>query len=142
MIDIENIVFDHLYTAVTTVSPDANVISETVEEMAKFPAVTVQEINNITYTKSNTEKAEEHNAIVTYEINVYSDKQKQNKSECKKIMKAVDAEMLSMGFYRILTTRLPDVDRTIYRIYARYRGIVDTGTTDDDGNTVYRIYRK
>lgn len=141
MIDVEKIVFNTVYNAVKAVSPNAAVYGETVERAAKFPSVTVMETDNVTYKKTLDDANHEHHAQVTYEINVYSDKQKGNKKECRAILAAADAAMQGMNFVRLMTTQLPNVDRTIYRMYARYRAIVEEGITEE-GTTSYRVYRK
>lgn len=141
MIDVEHIVFDKLYTAIIAEFPNCNISSEPVEKSAVFPAVTIEEIDNRTYKRSLDNANHEHHATLTYEINVYSDKQNGNKLEAKDIMKVADTVMQSLFATREVTTALPMVDRTIYRLYARYKVIVEEGETVGD-NTTYWTYRK
>lgn len=140
MIDVEHIVFDTVYNAVSTAHPTATITSVPVEEFASFPTVTLMEIDNRTYSKSLDEANHEHHATITYEANVYTDNQVGRKTEAKAILDTVDMTMQSMGFVRTLTTALPTVDRTLYRLYARYRVIVAEGETIGD-DTVYQTYR-
>lgn len=142
MIDVENKVFDTVYNAVILEDPNATVISDTVEEFAKFPVVTLNEIDNSTFLKTLTRQNEEQHAKVTYEVNVYCDNQTGHKAKCKQLFDAVDNALLGMKFTRTLVTRLPNVDRTIYRMYGRYYAIVSKAEVSEDGegNTVNTHY--
>ena len=125
MIDLENRVFTLIYNAVTAEYPNANVVGNLVERASVFPTVTVQEYDNTPHLRSLDDTNEEHNANLYYEVNVYSNKPRsQNKAEAKRIMNIVDGVLRNLKMTRRLVTRVPDVDRTIYRIYARYHVIV------------------
>lgn len=141
MIDVEHIVFSKVYSAIHTEYPNAQITSEPVEKLAVFPAIVIEEIDNRTYKKSLDEAGNEHHATLTYEINVYSNKQNGNKLEAKDIMQIADTVMQSLYATREVTTAIPMVDRTIYRLYARYKVIVDEGETTGD-DTTYYCYRK
>lgn len=141
MIDVENKVFDTVYNALIAHNPNIKVYGEAVEKSATFPAVTVAETDNYPYRLSETEAEIENHAILIYEINAYSNKQNDSKLECKAIIKVADQAMREMGFRRLLCRRTPNMDRTIYRIYARYEAIVSKAY-EEDGNTVYKISRR
>ncbi len=62
---------------------------------------------------------------VIYEVNVYSNKARGKKSECKEITAFIDTQFQMLGFTRTLLTTVPnEQDATIYRMVARYRAIV------------------
>ena len=138
MIDIENKVLSVVREAVLAQYPTASVYGEYVEVPASFPCVTVTEDTNYTYVYSKDDTVAEHHADVQYAINVYSNKTKGKKAECKDIIALVDSEFRKLGFTRIMLNPIQNMnDATIYRMYGRYRGEV---TVDADGN--YLVYRR
>lgn len=142
MIDIENMIFDAVSKAVKAKYPIAQVFGEYVESPARFPCVTIVEDSNITYRKTQDETLPEHHATLMYSVNCYSDKAGAKKAQCKEIADIVDRTMQDLKFTRTMAMQTPSVDRTIYRITARYTAVVAAGYTNEDGNTVYQLYRK
>jgi hypothetical protein len=146
MIDIENLVFDTVYTGLHTSYPNANISSGYDEENAIFPAVVVRQTNNQPYREANTDDCAENYTRVTFEIEVFSDKESTGRSECKELLIAADDIMQSMKFRRIHLNRPINIDRTLWRQYARYEVIVGKPVTYDAGTanerTVYQMYRR
>ena len=151
MIDIENLVFDTVYTQLASVITDisVNVTAGYDENEAVFPTLIVRETGNLDYQKTATEACSENHARVTYELEVWSDKQSTGRSECKRILNAADDIMKGMNFRRIYKSRPFNIDRTRWRQYSRYDAIVEKGqqrTVTVDGqqvvNTVFQIYRR
>ena len=146
MIDVENLVFDKFYTAFHTLHESANITAGYDEKHAVFPCVIVREVGNVPYQNGNTDPCSENYTRVTYEIEVESDKKGTARSECKNILNAVDGIMQGMKFRRIHKNRPLNVDRTVYRQYARYEAIVGKPVTYDAGTanerTVYQMYRR
>lgn len=141
MIDIENKVLSVVRDAVLAQFPNAVVYGEYVDVPASFPCVTVTEDTNYTYVYSKDEQVEEHHADVQYAVNVYSDLQTGAKLEARDILKVADDAMQGMKFWRTMTRQVPNVDRTIYRLIARYHAIV--GEPTQVGNDlVYQIYQR
>ena len=145
MIDIENIVIDTVKNAVmsaySTLYPGLNVQGQSVDVPSGFPCVTVEEIGNTTYEPTQDESLVEHEATVTYAINVYANETSNKKSVAKKIANTVDQTMQGMNFTRLLKTPTPNVDRSIYRITMRYEAVV--GTKVGSGSSAYYpIYRR
>ena len=73
MIDAENLVFSTVATALRSQFQGIFVSGEYVSAPASFPAVTLVEINNRVLERMRTLRIE-NAAIVTYELNVYSNK--------------------------------------------------------------------
>ena len=149
MIDIENLVFDKVYNALSVLHPEANISAGYDEHIAIFPSVVVRQTNNQPYRDSATDECSENHARITFEIEVYSDKKDTGRSECKAILNDADEIMQSMKFRRIHLNRPLNVDRTLWRQYARYEVICDKGTQVTrivDGkevtDTVYHMYRR
>ena len=141
MIDIENKVLSVVREAVLAVYPNVSVYGEYVEAPASFPCVTVTEDTNYTYVYSKDEMPDEHHADVQYAVNVYSNRQSGAKLEAKAIMNIADAAMQGMKFWRTMTRQVPNVDRTIYRLIARYHAIVGEPRQDGD-DLVFHIYQR
>lgn len=141
MIDIEPFVYNTIHDAITASFQNVTISDIPPEADAKFPFVSIREESNRTYTKTQDNDAEEHHAVVVYEINVYSNRQTGRKQECKRILDLIDREMQRMLFTRIQKHELPTVDRTIMRMYARYEAVVEE-PEDVDGTTVYQMYRR
>lgn len=141
MINITSKVFDTVYNAVHLADKTADVIDVAPERFAKFPAVVVRESNNIPMRNMNTDDNSENYTRISYEVNVYTDNQTAAKAKADMIFEAVDQAMKSLKFYRSMTRRLPNQDRTIYRMYGRYEVIVQA-PQEINGATVYQMYRR
>lgn len=141
MIDIENKVLSVVREAVLAQYPTASVYGEYVEVPASFPCVTVTEDTNYTYVYTKDEQLAEHHAEVQYAVNVYSNKQTGAKLEAKAVLNIADNAMQGMKFWRTMTRQVPNVDRTIYRLIARYRAVVGEPTQVGD-DLVFHMYQK
>ena len=149
MNDIESLVFDTVYNGLQTSHSDAHITAGYDEQNALFPCVIVRQTNNQPYRSSATDDCSENHSRVTFEIEVFSDKKDKGRSECKELLNDVDTIMQSMKFRRIHLNRPLNVDRTIWRQYARYEVICDKGTQVSrvvDGetvtDTVFHMYRR
>lgn len=92
---------------------------------AKFPAVTIFEINNAVATRYRTTKIE-NAAEVTYEVNVYTNRVGYKKQDAQDIMTFIDEIMSGLGFTRTMLQPIDNLsDATIYRLTARYEAVVD-----------------
>lgn len=130
MIDIENEIFNAVAVAARTQFSDIYISGEYVKSPSSFPCVSLVEIDNaVKYdTQSSTEN--ENHAEIMYELNVYSNKTKGKKSECKEIAAYIDGVLISLGFSRTMLTPIPNMDdATIYRITGRYKAIVSKNKT-------------
>lgn len=133
MIDVEAKIFSTVATVFTAAYPNGSRYGEPVDTPAKFPCLTLLEIDNATYQRSQDIDLTEHHATVVYEANCYSNKTSGAKQECKAIMALVDEQMQKMGFTRLFCNQTKNLDSKIYRMTARYRGVIGTD---------YRIYRR
>lgn len=147
MIDIESLVFDTVYNQLSSLFPNANITAGYDEKKAVYPAVIIRETGNVPYQSTNTDDCAENYSRLTYEIEVESDRQNTARSECKAILNAADTIMQSMKFRRIHKNRSLNVDRTVFRQYARYEVIVGKPTVTVDEITgeetyTYHMYRR
>ena len=133
MIDVENEIFTIVANAVKNVYPDINMVGEYVKTPSKFPCVSLIEMDNSAYDKTQTSGNLENHANVMYELDVYSNKTSGKKTECKEIATLVDNEMSALGFSRTMLQPIPNTeDTTVYRIKGRYMAVVS------ENKTVYR----
>ena len=124
MVNVENEIFDIVAKAVRAVYPDIYISGEYVNSPPKFPAVSIIEMDNSAYTRTQTNDSVENHAVLMYEVNVYSNKQSGKKSECKSISALIDNEFAALGFSRSMLQPIPNMDdATIYRITGRYEAV-------------------
>lgn len=95
---------------------------------SEFPAVSMEEIDNVV-DESYTDSARVENiATITYEFNIWSNSGTK-KTECKNILATIDNYMSAKGFTRTMANPIATSDPTLYRIVARYRARVSTNET-------------
>ncbi|MBP5442295.1 MAG: hypothetical protein J6Y60_03560 [Treponema sp.] len=141
MIDVESKVFDTVYNSLILLMPDVNVTAGYDPSTAVYPTVTVSETGNVPVASMNTDDCAENHTRLTYEIYAISNKQDTGRSECKAIIDAVDGIMQGMKFRRIHKNAPVNINRTLWRMYARYEVIVGK-PVEIDGDTVYQMYRR
>ena len=124
MITIENIVTDEIITELATAYPSATVGSEYTRTTARFPYVQVVEMDNSVLESASTLSTIEVMATLTYEIQIFSNKEFGRKAECKALAAIVDNVMESLGFHRIMLNQVLNYeDATVYRMVGRWRKI-------------------
>ena len=133
MINIETEIFGSVANKVRAEFPDIFMTGEYVKSPPTFPMVSMIEQDNSVYDSTRTSSETENHASLMYEIDIYSNKTRGKKSECKAIAALIDKEMASFGFTRIMLQPIPNMDdATIYRMVARYKAIVSKE------NVIYR----
>ena len=124
MINVEQEIFNIVAKAVRKVYPDIYMSGEYVKSPPKFPAVSLVEMDNSAYIRTQTSDSVENHAELMYEVNVYSNKKSGKKSECKSIATLIDNELAALGFSRTMLQPIPNMDdATIYRMTGRYRAV-------------------
>ena len=125
MIDIESDIFSIISKNVREKYKNIFLTGEYVKSPPSFPCISIMETDNQIYRNTRTTDCIENHVQVIYEVNVYSNKVKGKKSECKEIIALIDTQFQMLGFTRTLLTTIPnEQDATIYRMVARYRAIV------------------
>lgn len=121
MVDIENDVFNYVANALRVEFPGISVYGEQVETPSTFPSVSLVEDDNSELDSNLTlARTPETACSLMYTANVYSNLVSGKKTQAKAIMDIIDARMHDMGFIRTMRNQLPNLDRTIYRVTARY----------------------
>lgn len=125
MINIETELFNIVATAIRTEYPGAYIVGEYVSAPSQFPCISIVEMDNKAYERTQTSDSLENHADVTYEVNIYSNKTSGKKSECRAIASLLDNEFATLGLSRSMLQPIPNAnDATIYRMTGRYRGVV------------------
>ena len=147
MIDIENLVFNTVFNAVSLVREDAHIGKGYVQTLSEFPYIAVHEVDNAPYQSTDTDDSAENYTRVIYQVDVYSDKAGTARSECKELIALVDGIMQSMKFRRQRLNEPVNIERTVFHQYARYSAIVKAGVTtpgNTEGETIttFQMYRR
>ena len=125
MINVENEIFDIVSNSIREKYPSVFISGEYVRTPSKFPFVSLIEMSNIAYDRTQTSGSVENHASVMYEVNVYSNKTSGKKSECKAIAELIDNELATLGFSRTMLQPIPNEDdATIYRMTGRYTAVI------------------
>ena len=125
MIDVESEIFNKVAEAVRAVHPSAFVSGEYIRTPSRFPFVSLIEMSNTAYERTQSSGGLENHASVMYEVNVYSNKNSGKKSECKAIATLIDNELAALGFSRTMLQPIPNMDdATIYRMTGRYTAVI------------------
>ena len=126
MIDYQNEVFTNVATDVRSAHKGVAVTGEYTRSPSTFPAVALDEIENVTVGALVDSSDEETFAGVSYRLQVFSNKVGGKKAEARAIFATADETMRRMGFQRITYSTTPEIyDSTIYSIMATYEAIVD-----------------
>ena len=125
MINVENEIFSIVSKAVREKYPSAFISGEYIKSPSKFPFVSLIEMSNTAYDRTQTSGSLENHASLMYEVNVYSNKTSGKKSECKAIATLIDNELATLGFSRTMLQPIPNMDdATIYRMTGRYTAVI------------------
>ena len=101
------------------------VTGEYTRQPSKFPAVTLDEIENVAALETLDSSRQENYSALSYRLQIFSNKESGKKAEARKIFATADQEMRQLGFRRISYTTTPEIyESTIYSITATYEAIV------------------
>lgn len=130
MIDVETELFSEVSSKVRAKYPNLYMTGEYVKSPPDFPCVSMVEVDNATFRNTQTTEGQENHAAVMYEVNVYSNKTKGKKAECKEIIAFIDELLMERNFTRIMLEPVPNQDNaTIYRMLGRYWAVVSKNKT-------------
>lgn len=125
MLDYCNEIFTAVAKAVRAAHEGVTVTGEYTRRPSTFPAVTLEEIENVTVGYLEDSSHTENFAGVTYRLQVFSNDQKAKKMGIRTIFSTADWVLRSMGFRRVTYTTTPEIyDSTIYSITATYTAVL------------------
>lgn len=129
MNDRENEIYTYIRNAVKDVFPSASVSDVYLRVPPSFPHVSIMQIGSSEPKAHIDSSMKEKFTQLSFQIDIYSDDETRKKTICKVISQIVDETMKGINFRRQSLRPVPNLaDATIYRITARYTGIVS-----DDG---------
>lgn len=130
MIDAETDIFAYVSEKAREAFPNLYLTGEYVRSPSSFPCVSLIEMDNAALQDTQTSENTENHVTVLYELNVYSNKAKGKKAECKKIASFFSDLLTQLNFTRILLEPVPNQnDATIYRILGRFRAVISQDKT-------------
>lgn len=130
MNNIELELFDMIARAVNASYSSCSILNTYRRTVPAFPCVMFYEADNFAASMdgSNHEIA----TGVMYEVQVFSAKEGDSKTEVVDIMQLIDSILTPRGFRRTSMTPAPNLeDATVYRLVARYSASISD-------NTIYR----
>lgn len=126
MNDFINEIFTAVAVPVREAHPGVTVSGEYTRKPSKFPAVTLDEIENVMVDSLEDSSNEETYSGVTYRLQIFSNKSRGKKAEAREIFATADRVMRQLGFRRVTYTVTPEIyESTIYSITATYEAIID-----------------
>lgn len=124
MIDYLNEVFTTVAKQLREKHSEITVTGEYTRMPSRFPAATLDEIENVTVDQLEDSSVAEKYSGLTYRLQVFSNKQSGKKAEARAIFATADGVMRGLGFRRITYTATPEIyESTIYSITATYEAI-------------------
>jgi len=94
---------------------------------AMFPCVSIVESGNRTDRGTQDSANAENHAIITIEIEVYSNIEEGNKAHCRKIAKVADDSLLALNFTKSMLESVANpADPKIHRMFGRYSATIGT----------------
>lgn len=125
MIDYLNEIFTAVAAPLREAHKGITVTGEYARMPSKFPAATLDEIENVTVDALVDSSSIETFSGLTYRLQVFSNKQSGKKAEARAIFATADSVMRRLGFRRVTYTTTPEIyESTIYSITATYEAII------------------
>ena len=124
MIDVESQIVNYIKDGLLDERPDCNIESTLPMVPTKFPTVSIEETDNYSLTTTRDSATTEHDAVVTYDVNVFSNKAFGKKAEAKAILSIVDSLFAELEFTRLSCVPMYANESSVYRLAARYRAVV------------------
>ena len=130
MIDILNEIFTAVAAPVREAHLGVMVTGEYTRQPSKFPALTLDEIQNVMVDQLEDSSDQETFSALTYRLQVFSNKSSGKKAEARAIFATADNVMRRLGFRRVTYTTTPEIyDSTVYSISATYEAVADVNGT-------------
>lgn len=126
MNDFVNEIFTAVAAPVREAFPEIAFSGEYTRKPAKFPAATLDEIENVTVdTLEDSSDGEKYSGL-KYRLQVFSNKKSGRKAEARAIFAVADIAIRRLGFRRVSYSTTPEIyESTIYSITATYEAVID-----------------
>lgn len=122
MVNKRNEVFTRVKAAVLNAFGNADVSAEYIVSPKTLPHVSIEMSDNYSPRERETNSLVERYAVMTFTVNVYSNKASGKMEECYRIMEVVDTAMRSMNARRLSLSPVPNLENaSLGRLTARYQ---------------------
>jgi hypothetical protein len=122
MIDYENKIFNAVRPAVIDLLSPNGFRSVYSQNLPELPAVMLYEMDSYTDKRRQSSTPGENFAVITYEAQIAS----MSKAKSREIFRALDEQMILLGFSRISGTYVPNRENSsVFRYVARYEAEID-----------------
>jgi len=126
MIDVQAELYTIGREAILTEHSNVTMSSTVTLKPSDFPFVSIVEEDNAVYKRTSDSARIENHAEVMIEVNVYTTGNSKQQ-DARSIMATLDKKYGDIGLQRMMLSPVPNYnDTTIYRLIARYRGIIST----------------
>ena len=126
MIDFMNEIFTAVAVPVREAHPGVSMTGEYTRKPSSFPAVTLDETENVIVDALEDSSNEETYSGLRYRLQVFSNKTSGKKAEARAIFATADGILRRLGLRRVGYTATPEIyESTIYSITAIYEAIID-----------------
>lgn len=122
MVNKRNEVFTRVKNSVIALYPSVDVSSEYIVTPKSLPHVSIEMTDNYSPRERETNSLVEKYSVMTFTVNVYSNKASGKMEECYSIMNAVDTAMRNMNARRLSLSPVPNLENaSLGRLTARYQ---------------------
>lgn len=126
MINKRNEVFTRVKNTILETRDDVFVSSEYVNIPKSLPHVSIEQSDSYSPDNRETNSTEEMYSVITFSVNVYSNKANGKMEECYEIMELVDKGFRNMNFRRLSLSPVPNLENaSLGRLTARYQAEAD-----------------
>ena len=123
MIDFSNEVFHAVAEGLRSIFPDIHIKGEYQHSPARFPAVTLDETQNVPVHLDSAKQNKY--ARVQYRAQIFTNSEGK-RAQARKIYAALDEQMMALGLFCKSYTTTPSIyNAEIYSITATYEGVID-----------------
>lgn len=122
MINKRNEVFTRVKEYILSNNSNVYITSEYVNVPRTFPHISIEMTDSYTSPDKQTNSIDEEYAVMTFTVNVYSNKNSGKVQECYELMELVDVAFRSLNFRRLTLAVVQNLDNaSIGRLTARYQ---------------------
>lgn len=133
MVNIENLVYTKVRTAVKAFNPNITLSGVYNDVPSTIPHVSIEETNNANVTSAIDTSNREFAAELTYTVNIFTNTATA-KSDANAIAEVVSDVFADLGFARSMKQRMPNIDRTIYRLTMRFVAVASKAYDGVEGH--------
>jgi len=121
---VEPLIFTRISTVLRDTFSGILVTGEKLSAPSQWPAVSIVEMSNSTYTRSLDAEQREHHNNLYYEVEIFSNLSTGRKSQCRQIASVIREEFTKLNFTCSMLSPIPNAGSGIARYVGRFSGVV------------------